>query len=228
MGANGEIIGEPSIASSTLHKSTNFVRSSMTRSPDCSIAFFPLPSPFGSLCTSEEIGGISKSTKADSIIFVRFFGLSIIRAAYGSQDEHYNRKLIHAATAFNEEAVNSVRPGRYLVSIVHALRYVPSWLPGAGWKCTLQNIARLGEQVTGEPFRSAKERFVRSCPDGQPRQRSTIFMLQEAGIQHDHGLNVAPQLIADLPAPDSSDYKYREDMAKHVSSICYLGTFRDA
>ncbi|KAH6899257.1 cytochrome P450 98A3 [Coprinopsis sp. MPI-PUGE-AT-0042] len=132
-----------------------------------------------------------------------FFGLVIVRAAYGSEDGHYNRNLIHAAAAFNEEAVNSVRPGRYLVSIVHILRYVPAWFPGARWKRTLQSVACLGEKVIEEPFSSAKERL-------------------EAGIQHDQGLNVATQLIADLPPSGSLHYKYEENMAKHVSSICYL------
>ncbi|KAH6919286.1 cytochrome P450 98A3 [Coprinopsis sp. MPI-PUGE-AT-0042] len=114
-----------------------------------------------------------------------------------------NRNLIHAAAAFNEEAVNSVRPGRYFVSIVHILRYVPAWFPGARWKRTLQSVACLGEKVIEEPFSSAKERL-------------------EAGIQHDQGLNVATQLIADLPPSGSLHYKYEENIAKHVSSICYL------
>ncbi|KAH6899256.1 O-methylsterigmatocystin oxidoreductase [Coprinopsis sp. MPI-PUGE-AT-0042] len=132
-----------------------------------------------------------------------FFAINIMRAAYGSEDYQYNKQLIHQANTFNLESMASLKTGALFVGIVHSLRHVPSWLPGAGWKHALRKIALLGERVKTEPFETAKERF-------------------NTGVQQDQGLNAATKLIADLPPADSPEYRYQEEVARQVTAACYL------
>jgi len=83
------------------------------------------------------------------------------------------------------------------------LQHVPSWFPGAGWKQVFLNFSREVDKMIRDPFEVARGRI-------------------EAGIQGDHGVNVATGLIADLPSPDSPDYAYQEAVARETAAMCYL------
>ncbi|KAH6905497.1 cytochrome P450 [Coprinopsis sp. MPI-PUGE-AT-0042] len=44
-----------------------------------------------------------------------------------------------------------LRPGRLLVDFIPALRFVPAWFPGAGWKREIDRVRVLADQVTNIP-----------------------------------------------------------------------------
>jgi hypothetical protein len=72
--------------------------------------------------------------------------------------------------AFSEAAL----PGRYLVNNLPFLKYVPSWLPGAGWKRKCQYIASVNKRTLYDSFESVKEslvgdRFLRPLGTGKKR-----------------------------------------------------------
>jgi hypothetical protein len=101
------------------------------------------------------------------VTFLMFYlcsalGSVIMEISYGVRDPAYTEALIDDAEAliagFGEVAV----PGRFLVDIFPILRYVPSWLPGAGWKRRLDVIAAKSRDVYQRTFDDAKERAVRA------------------------------------------------------------------
>jgi hypothetical protein len=87
-------------------------------------------------------------------------GSVIMEISYGVRDPEYTKALIDDAEAlvagFGEVAV----PGRFLVDLFPILRYVPSWLPGAGWKKRLDVIAAKSRNMHQRTFDDAKERVV--------------------------------------------------------------------
>ena len=46
------------------------------------------------------------------------------------KDDRFAARVFQSATTF----ASSLAPGKFLVDIFPWLRYVPSWVPGAGWK----------------------------------------------------------------------------------------------
>lgn len=83
-----------------------------------------------------------------------------MRISYGSQDREDNKQLVRQANTFIHEFLTYIQPGRLLVDVLPILKHVPSWLPGAGWKHALREIADMKESVTREPFERSKERIV--------------------------------------------------------------------
>ncbi|KAH6919267.1 cytochrome P450 [Coprinopsis sp. MPI-PUGE-AT-0042] len=149
------------------------------------------------------LSGLLSTPQSFHKVTKEFFGLSIMRVAYGSEDYEYNKHLIREADRWNDAFHDYLKPGRLLVGVLHSLRHVPSWFPGAGWKLSLQEINALGEQATRGPFEVSKKKF-------------------EEGVQNDQGLNIATRLIADLPPPDAPETPGREEVARHVTAMGYL------
>lgn len=74
-----------------------------------------------------------------------------------------------------------------------------------------------------EPFDKAKARFVCSFPFSPAQSTDTKWLNKDSGVQSDQGLNVATRLIADLPPPSASDYAHKEEVARHITGMAYLG-----
>jgi len=53
-------------------------------------------------------------------------------------------------------------PGAFLVDVVPALKYVPVWFPGAGWKRTAERFRRTLTNMTDVPYRFVQEQIVGS------------------------------------------------------------------
>jgi hypothetical protein len=117
-------------------------------------------------------------------LLYRFFGIIIIRLSYGtgSIDDPRTRRLIKEADDLVREQALAFQPGRYLVGydsstyiflvsvkLIHAqhlgrfmpwLQRVPAWLPGAGWKKRLEDLAQLNDHLVTEPFERLKTQLV--------------------------------------------------------------------
>lgn len=89
--------------------------------------------------------------------------MAIIRVSYGAKDIDYNNKLVNDADRFAQGFMDAFAPGRLLVGVLPSLRYVPSWIPGAGWKRKLHELATLAEEIKIKPFEDARVRLV-MCP----------------------------------------------------------------
>ncbi|KAH6910222.1 cytochrome P450 [Coprinopsis sp. MPI-PUGE-AT-0042] len=133
----------------------------------------------------------------------RFFGMVIIRVSYGAKDVDYNNKLVSDADRFAQGFMDAFAPGRLLVGILPSLRHVPSWLPGAGWKRNLQELAILADEIKTKPFEEAKARL-------------------ESGVQSSDDASLAAMLIADLPDEGAKTYKDKLEMARSIAGMSYL------
>lgn len=108
-----------------------------------------------------------------------------MRTAYGFDDIQQNESLIHIAEKFILELTETLIPGRYLVNYFPILRYVPSWLPGAGFKKHFRSMGEMSYQTLHTPFQEAmhdavsvREPFLTRVshsviPVGKRKERST-------------------------------------------------------
>ena len=84
-----------------------------------------------------------------------------MRTSYGIDDMKQNESFIHAAESLVDSFGDSMAPGRYLVNIFPILRYIPPWVPGAGFQKIFRRAAELGRKAVVFPYREAKIGLVR-------------------------------------------------------------------
>ena len=51
--------------------------------------------------------------------------------------------------------------------MIHVVKYVPAWFPGAGFKRLAQKTKELTRKMVDQPFNTVKYQVV-SCPADQP------------------------------------------------------------
>ncbi|KAH6893745.1 cytochrome P450 [Coprinopsis sp. MPI-PUGE-AT-0042] len=132
-----------------------------------------------------------------------YFGTVIMRVAYGSEDPAYNEGLVEDANAAVQGMIESLQPGKMLVGLFHPLQYVPSWFPGASWKRKLGELAAMNEDLRSRPFQDTKDRIT----------QGTVF---------NGTVNVAAELIHDLPDASRPEYAYEEEISQNATGIAYL------
>lgn len=66
--------------------------------------------------------------------------------------------------AMSEEALHGLAeagiPGSFLVDMIPALKYVPSWFPGAGFQKKAANWRRANNKLTQLPFKHVEQEMV--------------------------------------------------------------------
>ncbi|KAJ8112006.1 hypothetical protein ONZ43_g5491 [Nemania bipapillata] len=76
-------------------------------------------------------------------------------------DPHKIDPLVSIADEALEQFADATVPGAWLVDIIPALKYVPEWMPGTGWKQTgLKWRAKLME-AAGKPLKLAQNKIAR-------------------------------------------------------------------
>jgi len=56
-------------------------------------------------------------------------------------------------------------PGTYCVDFIPILKYVPAWVPGAGFQRVAQEYKILGQKLRNEPFEATEQHMVRNSCD---------------------------------------------------------------
>ncbi|RXW19105.1 hypothetical protein EST38_g6749 [Candolleomyces aberdarensis] len=133
---------------------------------------------------------------------ISLFGTAIMRTAYGFDDIRQNESLIHNAEKLILELFEAATPGRYLVDYFPILQYVPSWLPGAGFKKKFNDMAHLNFKIRFPPFEEAK------CD-------------MEDGRKGNHP-SMAHSLIERLPEESDPNRKDMEEIARNVCAVAYI------
>ncbi|KAF9463430.1 cytochrome P450 [Collybia nuda] len=64
----------------------------------------------------------------------RMAGAVILRITHGYETQENNDPLVDLADTVMEQFSEATIPGAFMVDIIPALRYIPSWFPGAGFK----------------------------------------------------------------------------------------------
>ncbi|KIM42409.1 hypothetical protein M413DRAFT_18664 [Hebeloma cylindrosporum] len=88
-----------------------------------------------------------------------FSGEVILSTTYGLDIASKDDKYITLAKAGVDPVVPALNPGTYLVDVIPALKYVPDWVPGAGFKKTAKKCYLLAQAMKNSPFEAAKYDF---------------------------------------------------------------------
>ncbi|KAJ3521002.1 hypothetical protein NMY22_g12499 [Coprinellus aureogranulatus] len=131
-----------------------------------------------------------------------YFGKAIMRTAYGIDDVDRNESFIHDAEFIIDGMGEALRPGRYLVNLLPFLRYVPEWVPGAGFQKTFREYVEKSEKSVAMPYEEAKTSLIQGKRSVHP--------------------SMAASLIDTLPDENAPNRKEMEDLTKHVCATAYI------
>ncbi|KAK1227700.1 hypothetical protein PQX77_009288 [Marasmius sp. AFHP31] len=93
---------------------------------------------------------------------IRYHAATIILSiAYGIRLLPENDPYVALAEEGVHAIILAARPGAYLVESLPMLKYVPSWLPGAGWKRQIQHWYHITKAMSHEPFEAAKDNIAK-------------------------------------------------------------------
>lgn len=73
--------------------------------------------------------------------------------------DSYIAKMQEVSEGFQETAT----PGRFLVDLIPAMRYIPRWMPGAGWRKWADYYRNKALQARDEAFDIALKAYVSFC-----------------------------------------------------------------
>ncbi|KAJ7676990.1 cytochrome P450 [Mycena polygramma] len=87
-------------------------------------------------------------------------GTIILGVAYGIKVLPQDDPFVTLAAEAIHTLVIATMPGRFLVDTIPALKYVPAWFPGAGFKRTAQRWRKLAQAMIDLPFAEAKRNIA--------------------------------------------------------------------
>ncbi|KAJ7454671.1 cytochrome P450 [Mycena latifolia] len=88
--------------------------------------------------------------------FQHVVSAAIMSIAYGLDVRPSDDPYLNAAQAAVRAMSMAGVPGRFLVDIIPALKYIPSWFPGAGFKRKAAEWNKLVKHMVDRPFMDAK------------------------------------------------------------------------
>ncbi|PFH46822.1 hypothetical protein AMATHDRAFT_7363 [Amanita thiersii Skay4041] len=98
------------------------------------------------------------ATPQDLRSHVRFmFGATILDIIYGIRAMDWENIYLAKTEESVAGAVLAINPGSFLVDVIPALKYIPSWFPGAGFKRFGEYQKKLYEFTTFDTFKYTKE-----------------------------------------------------------------------
>lgn len=92
-------------------------------------------------------------------VIMNAMGHLVIEVTYGTEIEHH---LGNQLSTLNQEAMEIILKAFYklhLVDVFHFLRFIPSWMPGAGFKRIAQRSQWLSNYLRYETFAKVKELY---------------------------------------------------------------------
>ncbi|KAI1127531.1 cytochrome P450 monooxygenase [Nemania abortiva] len=88
-------------------------------------------------------------------------GAVILKMVYGyTVEPHKPDPLVHLIETSMDQFNAGVTLGARLVEVIPALKYVPEWMPGAGWKKVAKMWKATLEEAAGKPLKFAQERIA--------------------------------------------------------------------
>ncbi|KAJ5334140.1 uncharacterized protein N7506_007923 [Penicillium brevicompactum] len=103
-------------------------------------------------------------------------GAFILKITYGYNIEpHHDDPLVNLADLALQQFSESVVPGAWLVDMIPALKHIPEWFPGAGFKKTARFYAHTLTRLVEEPFAFTKSEMA----DEKHENSFTASLLQQ-------------------------------------------------
>ncbi|KAJ5683546.1 O-methylsterigmatocystin oxidoreductase [Penicillium macrosclerotiorum] len=101
-------------------------------------------------------------------------GAVILNIAYGYTIEPFERDhLVHITNVVLDQFAKAATPGAWMVDIIPALKYLPSWFPGAGFKQTAKEWREQLKGIADRPYAFVKEQMKNGTH--KPSYLSKIF-----------------------------------------------------
>ncbi|KAL1938327.1 hypothetical protein VTO73DRAFT_11778 [Trametes versicolor] len=102
-------------------------------------------------------------------------GSVVLMIAYGYKAQEHDDPLIKMVQGATDQAAEVVQPGAFLVDVFPFLRYVPSWMPGAGWKRKGEAYRANMDRTSDVPHQYAKEQMA--AGNAPPSFTSTMLAM---------------------------------------------------
>lgn len=80
--------------------------------------------------------------------------------SYGIRISEVNDPYVEVAEKAMDGLNEAAVPGAFKVDLIPALKYVPKWFPGAGWKRKAEAWNELSRVFVDKPFEEVKARLV--------------------------------------------------------------------
>ncbi|KAF9072507.1 cytochrome P450 [Rhodocollybia butyracea] len=100
---------------------------------------------------------------------------TILGIAYGIDVVEENDPYVDAAERALESLGLGIAPGAFLVESIPAMKYIPEWFPGAGFKRKAKEWSRYSTLMRELPFAAAKEQIAQ----GTARPSFTSYSLEK-------------------------------------------------
>jgi len=82
--------------------------------------------------------------------------------AYGYPVQPGKDPLVGLVDTAVDQFGQGTDPGAFLVDVIPALKYVPAWFPGTGWKRTAERFKQTLTNMADVPYRFVQEQMVGS------------------------------------------------------------------
>ncbi|KAF8602800.1 cytochrome P450 [Ceratobasidium sp. AG-I] len=86
-------------------------------------------------------------------------GSGLIYATYGYTAESPDDKWLRDSQKATEQVAHAAQPATFIVNFIPALKYLPEWLPGMGWKRLIRKWREHKEYITSAPYVWTKEQM---------------------------------------------------------------------
>ncbi|KIJ65809.1 hypothetical protein HYDPIDRAFT_109838 [Hydnomerulius pinastri MD-312] len=90
----------------------------------------------------------------------RFAGGIVLKMAYGYTAEIENDPLVKLVDDAMDQFSETTAPNAFMVDIIPILRYVPQWIPGAGWKQKAAAYRRTLTDTLNVPYNLVKQHMA--------------------------------------------------------------------
>ncbi|KAI0826821.1 CyP450 monooxygenase [Trametes gibbosa] len=117
------------------------------------------------------------------------FASSVLKSVYGIEVAEQGDKIVDTVETAMEGVATGLTPGTFLVEYLPFLRYVPGWLPGAGFQNKLTRWRDASHAMVDLPFEEAK--IAMGLSDARMSVVGTILSSQSAGVDEELTKNVA-------------------------------------
>ncbi len=99
------------------------------------------------------------------------FAATILKVAYGIDIDDENNEIVRIIEKAIEGPSQTIVPGKFLVDYVPLLRYVPAWVPGAGFQAQFAEWRDASRKLKDVPYAQRNTAFVRPSVPLFPRCR---------------------------------------------------------
>ncbi|KAI0662031.1 CyP450 monooxygenase [Cubamyces menziesii] len=99
---------------------------------------------------------------------IRFnFSATMLKIGYDIEVQDERDEHIHVIDAALD-AIGQAVPGRFLIEVLPWLRYVPAWVPGAGFQTVFARCKAANDRLKHQPFDELKQRLETDDPTIDP------------------------------------------------------------